>query len=165
MKTFPPLRLAVLTGLASLKEDLDSLDSLECPYDPETVVLLKKLMAPTIKTVTIEKEVQVEGKVGRGRPSKDIRLSENDQQKLTDNIRELMEALEEMGTGEGLETRERIAITKTKASLLDQLLKMRERNTTAAKMEEFVEVTIGIVDDLVSDADKEIFLRRLEPYR
>lgn len=165
MKTYPPLRLAVLTGLVGIKDDLESLDAPDCPYDGETVALLKKLLAPTVKEVTVEKEVFVEAKQGRGRPSKDIKLSEEDQQKLTQEIRSLMEALNTMGTGEGLETRERIQITKTKASLLDQLLKMRERNTTAQRLEEFIEITIGIVDDLVPEKDREIFLRRLEPYR
>src|SRR6476469_7610586 len=127
MKSFPPLRLAVLTGLSALKDDLPALDSPECPYDTETVALLKKLLAPEIKTVTVEKEVQVEMKAGRGRPSKDIKLSEEDQETLTKEIRDLIKALSDMGTGEGLETGERIQISKTKASLLDQLLKMRER--------------------------------------
>ncbi len=165
MKVFPPLRLAVLTGLAQLKEDLPSLDSPDCPYDPETIALLKKLLAPEVKEVTVEKEVFVDAKRGRGRPSKDIRLSEEDQEKLTTEIRELITALNEMGSGEGLPTNERIQITKTKSNLVDQLLKMRERNVTAQKVEEFIEVVIGIVDELVPEADREIFLRRLEPYR
>jgi hypothetical protein len=165
MIVYPQLRLAVLTGLNTLKDNLAMLDAPECPYDKEVVDLLKKLLAPEIKEVVVEKEVQVEAKVGRGRPSKDIKLSEEDQQKLTTEIRDLMTALNEMGTGEGLETRDRLAITKTKANLVDQLLKMRERNTTAQRMEEFMEVVIGIVADVGSEKDREIFLRKLEPYR
>jgi predicted ArsR family transcriptional regulator len=165
MKTFPPLRLAVLTGLVALKDDLESLDTPECPYDPETIELLKKLLAPEVKTVTIEKEVFVEAKAGRGRPSKDVRLSEKDQEKLNEEIRTMIDALNDMGTGEGLETNERIQITKTKAKLVNDLLQMRERNVTAQKMEEFINVVIGIVEDLVPDADRETFLKRLEPYR
>jgi hypothetical protein len=42
---------------------------------------------------------------------------------------------------------------------------MRERNVTAQKMEEFIETVISIVDDLVPEADREVFLKRLEPYR
>lgn len=160
---YPPLRLAVLTGLKGIKDDLSILDSPECPYDKETVETLKELLAPKIETVTIEKEVSVAN--GRGRPSKDPKLSTEDQEKLTKSITDLLDALDNMGTGEGLMTNERIQITKTKAGLLDQLLKIRERNVSAARMESFMETVINILDELVSEADREIFLRKLEPYR
>lgn len=161
--SYPPLRLAVLTGLKGIKEDLGILDAPDCPYDKETVATLKELLAPTIETVTVEKEVQVGP--GRGRPSKDPKLSDEDQEKLTKSITELIDALDNMGTGEGLMTNERIQITKTKANLLDQLLKMRERNVAAARTEQFMETVITILDELVNEADREIFLRKLEPYR
>lgn len=165
MKSFPPLRLAVLSGLATIKEDLSALDQEDCPYDAETIALLKQLLTPEVKEITVEKEVFVEAARGRGRPSKDVRLSEDDQKKLTDEIGVLIQELKDLGNGTGLETSERIQITKTKAGLLDQLLKMRERNVTAARMEEFIEIVIAIVADLVADNDKEIFLKKLEPYR
>jgi hypothetical protein len=165
MTSYPPLRLAVLTGLLDIKDNLAILDDAQSPYDAETTAILKKLLAPVVVEKVVEKEVHVEAKVGRGRPSKDIKLSEEDQKKITQEINDLMRALNDMGTGEGLETRDRIQITKTKANLLDQLLKMRERNTTAQKMEEFMENVIKILEEFVSDADREQFLRRLEPYR
>lgn len=165
MNSYPPLRLAVLTGLLTIKENLGILDSSESPYDKETTDVLKKLLAPEVKEVVTIKEVQVEAKTGRGRPSKDVRLSEEDQEKLTNEIRELITALNDMGSGEGLPTNERIQITKTKANLVDQLLKMRERNTTAQRMEAFMETTIEILDSVVDEAGREIFLKKLEPYR
>lgn len=165
MTSYPPLRLAVLTGLLSIKENLGMLDDADSPYDAETTEVLKKLLAPSVVEKIVEKEVPVEPKAGRGRPSKDVRLSEEDQQTLTKEIHDLVKALNTMGTGEGLETRERIQITKTKASLLDQLLKMRERNTTASRVEEFMEVTIKILEDFATEENREQFLKRLEPYR
>lgn len=165
MKTFPPLRMAVLTALSAIKDDLPALDSPDCPYDGETIGLLKKLLAPEVKIETVEKEIFVEGKAGRGRPSKDIRLSEEDQETLTKEIRKLIDDLNAMGSGEGLATNERVQITKTKTNLVDQLLKMRERNVTAQKMEEFINTVIGIVEDLVPEEGRETFLKRLEPYR
>lgn len=165
MSSFPPLRMAVLSGLLAIKDDLPMLDDPQSPYDSETTDILKRLLAPTTVEVVVEKEVPVEMKAGRGRPSKEVRLSQEDQEKLHSEIRELIDALNTMGTGEGLQTNERIQITKTKANLVDQLLKMRERNVTAQKMEEFMEVTISILNDFVSEADRETFLRRLEPYR
>jgi predicted ArsR family transcriptional regulator len=165
MSSFPPLRLAVLTGLLAIKDNLAMLDQPDSPYDEETTSVLKKLLSPTVVEKIVEKEVPVETKAGRGRPSKDIRLSEEDQQTLTKELRELVDALNTMGTGEGLETKERIAITKTKASVLDQILKMRERNTSAQKVEEFMETVIKMLEDFVSEADREQFLKRMEPYR
>ena len=165
MSSYPPLRLAVLTGLLEIKENLPMLDEEGSPYDEETTNILKKLLAPTVVEKIIEKEVAVEAKTGRGRPSKDVKLTEEDQRRVTQNINELMLALDDMGTGEGLVTSERIQITKTKAGLVDQLLKMRERNTSAQKVEEFMEVVIKLLEDFISEGDREIFLRRMEPYR
>jgi hypothetical protein len=165
MTSYPPLRLAVLTGLLDIKANLGLLDAADNPYDPETTEVLKKLLAPTVVEKIVEKEVHVEAKAGRGRPTKDIKLSEEDQKTITDEIKNLITELKDMGTGEALQTSERIQITKTKANLLDQLLKMRERNTSAQKTEEFMETVIKILEDFVSEADREQFLRRLEPYR
>lgn len=165
MTSYPPLRLAVLTGLLALKENLEVLDAPENPYDAETTQVLKKLLAPEVRVETVEKEVHVQAKAGRGRPSKDVKLSEEDQEKLTTGIKDLITALDEMGNGEGLATNERIQITKTKANLLAELLKMRERNTSAAKVEEFYETVISILNDYVKREDVDNVLRRLEPYR
>jgi len=126
---------------------------------------LKELLAPKTIEVVIEKEVQVQTKAGRGRPTKDVQLSTEDKELLTKEIRDIITALNDMGTGEGLTTGERIQLTKTKTNLVDQLLKMRERNTTATRMEEFMEIVIQILDGLVSPSDRDTFLKKIEAYR
>lgn len=171
---FPPLRIGLLQGLLSLKERVDAdPEALEtAPYDKETVGILNRLFAPKV----IEKKVEVPvdrspERVSRGRPTKDVTLSGEDQDKLRTEISTLMEELNNLGNGGGeegtvvLETGERIQIVKTKASLLDQLLKMQERVFNIKRMSTFQEVVIGILDDLVSEDDREVFLRRIEPYR
>lgn len=164
--SFPPLRMAVLTGLVSLKENLAVLDDPECPYDNETIELLKKLLAPQTIEKIVEKEVPVENKAGRGRPSKEIKLDEDAQKEVLTSIQKTLKDLEEMDVGDkGLETSARIQIAKTKTNLLDQLLKMIERHTNATQVEKFKEVVIGILDDLVGEEEREIFLTRIEPYR
>jgi hypothetical protein len=40
-----------------------------------------------------------------------------------------------------------------------------ERHTTTAKMSAFVEQVVVLCDELMSEADYEIFMKRLEPYR
>jgi predicted ArsR family transcriptional regulator len=165
MSNFPPLRMAVLHGLVDLKANLKSLDDPSCPYDEETKKTLRDLLAPIEVERVVEKEIIVEAKRGRGRPSKDVELSDEDKELLTKELTSLVEDLRNMGSGEGLETSERVQITRIKANVLDQILKMRERNTSAQKVEEFKETVINILNDLVSEKDREIFLRRLEPYR
>lgn len=164
MSNFPPIRMAVLTGLIGLKDHIDQLDAEDCPYDNETRKALKDLLAPKTIEVPVEKIVTVGA--GRGRPSKDIQLQEEDQKMVLDQIKATLDGLNTMGAGDAtLETSERIQIAKTKTNLLDQLLKMMERHTTVSRMEAFKEEVIRILDDLVSEADREIFLKRIEPLR
>lgn len=165
---YPPLRLQVLTALAELKDrvladpDLFEKDS-DIPYDGETLTILKKLMAPQVVTKVVEKEVKVKGE--RGRPTKDIVLSAENQEMVSRELKALMEALNSMGTGEGLETNERIQITKTKANIVEQVLKMQEREVNVKRMSDFMEVVVGILDDLIDERGRETFLKRIEPYR
>lgn len=167
MSNFPPLRMAVLTGLIGLKSQLDTLDSPDCPYDNETKDALRALLAPKVIEKIVEKQVEVEAKAGRGRPTKDVKLAADDQQMVLDEIKATLDDLRKMGTATDavLETSERIQIAKTKTSLLDTLLKMMERHTTVQKMEGFKEQVILILDAYISEADRDSFLRRLEPFR
>lgn len=160
MSNFPPLRLAVLTALVDIKDNLEKLD--ESPYDEETRGLLRKLLAPTIVENVITKEVPVTGT--RGRPSKDIQLSAEDQAKLLKDIKDTLVSLDSM-MQVNMPTSEKIQVAKTKTALLDQLLKMIERHTTAQKVESFKETVVGILEDLVEEKDREIFLRRMEDFR
>lgn len=161
--TYPPLRMAVLTGLVDLKANLASLDAEDCPYDAETVGVLKDLLAPK----TIERVVEKEGPVGgpgRGRPSKDIRLSEEDQNKVLTDIKATIASLDGM-LDVNMQTSEKIQVAKTKSALLDQLLKMMERHTTVQKVEQFKETVIRIMDDLLDEQGREIMMKRIEPLR
>lgn len=168
--TFPPLRAGVLASLVDLKErvdqDPDFLDN--SPYDNEAKRVLAVLLAPKV----VEKEVRVEVPIaaparGRGRPTKDVALSDEDQAKVRENIEALLKQLSEMGTGEDekLETSERIQIVKTKAALNEQLLKMQERVFNVKRMSDFQTIVLGIVESLVPDADKHLFMERIEAYR
>lgn len=170
---FPPLRIGLLQALMQLKERVDADETaLEgAPYDNETVSVLRRLFAPKIVEKKVEVEVIREAKTGRGRPTKDVALSAEDQDKLRTEIKSLMDELNKLGSGGGedgtvvLETGERIQIVKVKASLLDQLLKMQERVFNIKRMSQFQEVVISILDDLVTEDDRETFLKRIEPYR
>lgn len=171
---YPPLRIGLLHALLQLKERFDADETIleGSPYDPETVALLRDLFKAKVVEKRVEVEVQTKVKAGRGRPTKDVALSAEDQEKLRGTIQDLIKELEELGDGSGegeggknLPTGERIQIIKTKGGLLDQLLKQQERVFNIKRMSEFQEVVIAILDDLVSEEDREIFLKRLEPYR
>lgn len=165
MNSFPPLRLAVLQGLVHLQDNVEALDDAACPYDNETKDVLRKLLAPRVVEKIVEKEVGG-GSAGRGRPSKDVKLDEESQKEVLSSIQKTLKDLEEMDVGDkGLETSARIQIAKTKTNLLDQLLKMMERHTAVVRLESFKETVIGVLEDLVTEADREIFLKRIEPFR
>lgn len=164
---FPPLRTGVLTALVDLKERIEENPDMmaDSPYDAETRRVLLDLFKP--KEVIREVIKEVARPAGRGRPSKDVALSEEDMEKVRENIANLLTQLHNMGTGEGekLETNERIQIIKTKANLNEQLLKMQERVFNIKRMSDFQTIVLGIVEDLVPDDDKHIFLERIGAYR
>lgn len=167
MSTYPPLRIPVLQGLIAIRQQLDAdpdfLNKDECPYDGDLKKVLVDLCAVREKEVVVEREVPVTGQ--RGRPSKDIKLDADDQKKILTEIKSTIDSLNTMQMNANLQTGELIQIAKTKTGLLDQLLKMMERHTTVAKTEEFKENVIGILNDLVSEADREIFQQRMGAFR
>lgn len=167
MSKYPTLRLAALNQLAEVKNqmaaDANFLDKEECPYDPETKELLTKLLKAETVEVAVEKIVRESGP-GRGRPSKDIKLSEEDQQAILDGIKKTMAELDDMSKND-LETNERIQIAKTRTQLMDQLLKMQERHYSITRTQEFIETIVGIATDLIGEADREVLMSRLEKYR
>lgn len=167
MASFPPLRLAVLTGLSHVKNNLDTLNQPDCPYDEETKALLLDLLAPKVVEKVVEKEVHVTGGA-RGRPSKDIQLSEEDQQLILDELRSTLADLNKLGGDSDtatMDVRERIQIAKTKGDQIERLLKMLERHTTAQRMQHFKDEVIRILDDLVPEEGRETFMKRIEPFR
>lgn len=167
--SFPPLRIGVLSSLADLKERMDEDPAFieTSPYDNEARRVLSSLFEPKVVEKEVVREVVREVKAGRGRPTKDVALSEEDQEQVRRNIADLLAQLNDMGTGEDekLETNERIQIIKTKANLNEQLLKMQERVFNVKRMSDFQTIVLGVVEDLVPDADKHLFIERLEAYR
>lgn len=163
MKSFPPLRSSVLTALQELKEDLSVLDKPSCPYDNETTTILKALLAPTTVEVIVEKQVGPANSVGR--PSKDIKLNEEDQALVLEEIKNNLESLKTLEAEDTLETNAKIQIIKTRAGLVDQMLKMQERHTSLTKTEHFKETVIRILDEIVDEKGREQFLKRIEEFR
>ena len=166
MSNYPQLRIVVLQGLLALRDqvqaDPEFLSAPECPYDEGTKDILTQLFSVRTVEKIVEKEVRV---AERGRPSKDIKLDNEDQRKVLDEIKKTLEQLNNMTMDATLQTGERIQIAKTKSDLLDKLLKMMERHTTVARVEQFKEAVIGILNDLVNEKDRDLFLSKIDPLR
>ena len=165
---FPPLRAALLQSLITIKEqydaDPDFLSS--SPYDNEAKAVLAKLFTPKVVETVKEIEVVKEVKAGRGRPSKDVGLNAEDQDSVISEIRDLIKQLNELDAGDKqLDTGERVKIINTKSNLIERLLKMQERVFNAKRMGDFMVSVMGLLDDLVSEKDRHVFLKRLEPFR
>lgn len=164
--TYPTLRVTVLQGLRDLKEQFENDPSVlkadNCPYDPETIAVLTRILAPKIVTKTVEVQVEAPSEVGKARSG----LLTDDESNLVDQtIGELLKQLNELGEGEmNLDTQTKIAIIKAKATLIDQMLKSHERVMNVKRIAEFQSIVIGILDDYVGEADRGAFLKRIEVY-
>ena len=169
MNTYPTLRLGVLQAIAELKDLPNALTRPDCPYDRETIEVLEKIFKVREVEKIVDKIVEVQVGPGggtRGRPSGDTKLSIEAQEDVADSATELLGQLKALGEGEkGLDTQTKIQIIKTKATLIEQLLKLRERWNNVKRISLFQAVVIAILDDLISEGDRQEFLRRVEPYR
>lgn len=167
MQTFPTLRLAVVQGMLDLKRQYDAdpsfLKATDCPYDSETVEMLEQIFASRI--VEVEKIVTVTVEAPADKEARRERLTDEEQDLVDKTVGDMLKELNKLGDGElGLDTQTRVQIIKAKATLIDQMLKMHERVMNVKRIANFQSVVISILDDLVTDADRDVFLKRLEPY-
>lgn len=166
MTTFPTLRLGVLQSMIELQAQFHHnpqlFDEKECPYDRETVDVLRRIFA----VKTIEKEVVREVIKEVGRTPVAEKLNSAQQEEVEQTALDLLQELKKLGNGEkGLDTSTKIQIIKTKATLIEQLLKMRERFMNVKRVANFQTVVIAILDDLLDEDRRQEFLKRVEPYR
>lgn len=167
MQIFPTLRLAVVQGMLDLKRQYDAeptfFKASECPYDAETVEMLEGIFASRI--VEVEKIVTVTVEAEASKEARRERLNGEEQDLVDKTVGDMLKELNRLGEGElGLDTQTRVQIIKAKATLIDQMLKMHERVMNVKRVANFQTVVISILDDLVTDADRDVFLQRLEPY-
>lgn len=174
MSNYPTLRFGVLQGIAELKAAVDAeplyLRKPDCPYDKDTIKLLEKLFTPVEKI--IEKEIYLEkpAKGQLGRPSGKRDLTDDDAAELELEAKEMMTELRQMaktedGALKDLDTQTKLTILKTRATLMEKLVSIRERWASARKVAEFQQVVVGILDDLIPEEKRDEFLKRLEPHR
>lgn len=174
MSNYPTLRLGVLQAMSDLKTLVDAdpeyLRKPDCPYDSATVELLERLFKPieveVIKEVVVDKPTR--GKTGR--PSTKNQLNDDDALEVEREAKELLKELRSLGrTNEGemkqLDTTTKLTIIKTQTQLMEKLVSLRERFTNVRKVAEFQQTVMSILDELVDEDKREVFLERLEPFR
>ena len=171
MATYPPLRLGLLTSLAQMKKDLEEdphlLKSPDCPYDQDVIDILGKLLA----TKVIEKQVQYVEQADpvvkkRGRPEKPGKVSDAGSVEVADEVRRILAQLEKLEPEDGMADKTMaLQILKTRTALIEKLISMEERSYNIKKTSNFLQVVIQILDDCVSEDMRQVFLKKIEPYR
>lgn len=168
---YPTLRIGVLRALQTLKQqymaDPEIFDRPDCPYDIDVRKVLGEILTVEEKIVekVVEKRIVNDG---GERKKKAPGLNEEDQEKIATELAELLEQLKDMEEGEGekeLDQSARLAVFKLKTTIIEKIINLRERVLNIKRIAQFEAVVIGILDDLVSEDDREIFLDRIAPYR
>lgn len=165
---FPTLRLGLLQTLRELKREFNTDDAIftreDCPYDLETIEILKEILQTTVRTVEVEKLIFAEAKAGpkTGVNDEDMGVVEAELRQCLDELRNLNKDAD--GVAKNDEDTQ-LKIIKAKASLIEQLVKLRERVMNVRRQTDFEGTVMGILEELVSEDDRAVFLRRLESYK
>lgn len=160
---YPTLRVTVLQGLRDLKEMFENdpavLKDGNCPYDPDTIAILTRILTPKIVRVEVPVETAAPAVKQVGL------LNGEDSETVEITIMSMLKELRELGEGEKtLDTQTKVAIIKAKATLIDQVMKQHERIMNIKRIANFQAVVFSVLDDFVSEADRQAYIKRMEPY-
>ena len=172
MAYFPQINPAALNALLNLKQQLEANPEMfseeGCPYDEALITDLKTVLAPKIIETEriVEKRIEVpvasEGMGKRGPKSK-AKVADNET--IGKELQELIEDLRRLKVeGKSLQNADKIQIIKTRAALLEKMQTLSERHTNVKRMSQFMSVVLSILDDLMDDEKRQIFMKRIEPF-
>lgn len=164
---YPTLRLGALKSLVQLKHDFETdegiLEAGRSPYEFEINEMLRDLFKVRVIEVVVEKEVIIDG--GKRGP-KAGGLSEEDQELVEDELVTLLKDLRELKMEDGGEDKDtQLKIMKAKATLIEQLVKLRERIFNIRRQAQFEGTVVGVLEDLVDESGRAEFLRRIGEFR
>lgn len=161
--TYPEIDIQDLNNVIKLIEDVtenpDMLDPANCPYDEDVQTKLKKIsgwMHPAARA-SVEKE-----KNPVGRPKAGPVLPVDEVEKEIDDLRKDITQLKL--DAKGLETADRIQIIKTRATLVEKMIAMKERTTNVKKQMQFVQNVIALMEDVMDQKQREVMIERLKSY-
>lgn len=176
---YPSVEGRALTAFTTIKQMLASdpayLDSPDCPYEEELKDQLRELLAPQIVEVPVEKIVErivekrvevaaaaAEGGGQRGPKTKansaNAELISKELQGITQDLRDLKL------NSKGLMPGDKVQIIKTQAALVEKMIMMEERNTNIKVVSRFMSTVMGLLDDIMTEEQRQNFMKRLEPF-
>jgi hypothetical protein len=176
MNYFPQINPATLNALLTVKTQLegnaDYLQDSECPYDADVKEELGRLLSPKVvetvreveKIVEIERRVEVavaaaEGGGKRGPKNKPaVDLIDKELQDLVTDLRQL-KTDSKVG-----DTAIRLQILKTRSVLLEKMVMLADKVTNVKRMSLFMSTVMSLLDDIMSDEQRQIFMKRLQPF-
>lgn len=170
MAHYPTLRLGVLIALQELKAQYDVdqgyFDAKDCPYDFETVEVLKKLFKQDLIKIVRSEPRGVGGGGARGVGAPRKQRDAASESTLGDELEDLVAQMKELNLDtKGLDTGDKVAIIRAKTQLLDKIATIREKAFSMKRMSMFMNTIMQILEDVVDEAGREEVLKRLEPYR
>lgn len=144
--------------LETVIEDPSMLDPALCPYDPALTEKIRKLtnwIHPVARESGVEKNPV-------GRPRKEPVLPIDEVEREVDEIRKEIAQLKL--DAKGLETADRIQIIKTRATLVEKIIAMKERITNVKKQQKFISDVMALLEDVLDQKQREEFIKRLGMY-
>jgi hypothetical protein len=161
---YPTIDIEEFDKLTKLLEeaitDPNILDPSVCPYDPAIAEKLKKLtnwLHPAARASLDDGE-----KNPVGRPTKKVILPIEE---IENEINDLRKDISQLKVdAKGLETADRIQIIKTRATLFEKMIAIKERTNNMKKQQQFVSTVIAIMEDIMEQPQREKMIKLMEPY-
>jgi len=180
MSYYPAITSGPLMALSTIKQQLDLdagyLDRDDCMYDEQTKEDIRKLLAPTIIEVPkieyvekiVERKVEVAAEASKGGGQRGPKAKGNAAANADVIDKELMEVLADLRSlklnSKTLLPKDKLDIMKVQATLLERFINSQEKNTNIKKMSLFMSTVMGILDDLMPEDTRQLFMKRLQPF-
>lgn len=175
---YPPMSFAALGVVVTVKNQSElhpDYFGRDCPYDAATIKQLKKLTEVREIEVPVEKvvekiiekrvEVIVEAAAGGGKRGPKAKNSGVQLDQVASEISELRQELKQLKIdGKALQTADKIQLIKLRASLVEKLINMDERVNNLKKLSLFQSTVLNILDDIMSEEQRQDFMKRIEPF-
>jgi len=171
-----PRAVNTLTTIRQLMEqDPGYLDDPSCMYDEKMKEQIKGLLNPKVVEVErivevekiVEKRVEVAAKAAEGGKSgpKQAGAGSKNIGAIAKELSEVQKDLRDLKTdSKGLLPADKIQILKTRAALIEKMITLEERATNIKKVSMFMSTVMGILDDAFTDEQRQVFMKRLEPF-
>jgi hypothetical protein len=176
---YPQIDSRGLNTLLSIKgmfaSDPDYFDDPECPYDEGLRKELKELLVGKVveKIVEVEVEKIVERRVeiaataaeGEGKRGPKAKAGPERVDVVSTELKEVLGDLRRLRTdSKTLSPGDKAMILKTQSVLLEKLIVMEERLTNIKAVSRFMSTVMGVMDDLMDDEQRQLFMKRIAPF-